>query len=137
MFYWLRGTTEETNMYDVPDRPISADPNFQRLWGDDDHVHEMDEPDQNDTQFNLHWFGMDEYLSFDSGLIADTRDEMDRLVDLLVNECDLEVKQHPHNGEESDVHGGLEDADVLNGNPAGQYFIIERRRVIGVVTEVL
>jgi len=47
------------------------------------------------------------------------------------------VKQHPHNGEESDVQGGLEDADVLNGNPAGQYFIIERRRVIGVVTEVL
>ena len=124
-------------MFDVPDRPISADPNFQRMWGDDDHVHEMDKPESNDTQFNLHWFGMDEYLSFDSGLIADTRDEMDRLVDLLRNECGLEVVQHPHNGEESDVQGGLEDADVLNGNPAGQYFIIERRRVIGVVTEVL
>jgi hypothetical protein len=80
---------------------------------------------------------MDEYLSFDSGLIADTRDEMDRLVDLLRNECGLEVSQHPHNSEESDVQGGLEDADVINGNPAGQYFIIERRRVIGVVTEVL
>tara|TARA_R110002074_G_scaffold104047_1_gene224624 strand:- start:260 stop:661 length:402 start_codon:yes stop_codon:yes gene_type:complete len=132
----MASTTEENDMYDVPDRPISADPNFQRMWGDDDYVHEMDEVEDNDTQFNLHWFGMDEYLSFDNGIIADTRDEMDRLVDFWIREDNLEIKQHPHNGKESDVHGGLEDADVINGNPAGQYFIIQRGRVIGVVTEV-
>jgi hypothetical protein len=123
-------------MCDVPDRPIESDPEFQRLWGDDDHQHQMDEVEDNDTQFNLHWFGMDEYLSFDNGIIADTRDEMDRLVDFWIREDGLDIKQHPHNGVQSDTDGGLEEADVINGNPAGQYFIIQRGRVIGLVTEV-
>ena len=120
----------------IPDRPIESDPEFQRLWGDDDHQHSMDYPDDNDTQFNLHWFGMDEYLSFDNGIIADTREEMDRLVDFWIYEDGLEIKQHPHNGLESDTENGLEDADVINGNPAGQYFIIQRGYCIGIVTEV-
>ena len=123
-------------MYDVPDRPIESDPEFQRLWGDDDHQHQMDEVEDNDTQFNLHWFGMDEYLSFDNGIIADTRDEMDRLVDFWIREDGLDIKQHPHNGVQSDTAGGLEEADVIDGNPAGQYFIIQRGRCIGLVTEV-
>lgn len=123
-------------MYDVPDRPIESDPEFQRLWGDDDHQHQMDEVEDNETQFNLHWFGMDEYLSFDNGIIADTRDEMDRLVDFWIREDGLDIKQHPHNGVQSDTDGGLEEADVINGNPAGQYFIIQRGRCIGLVTEV-
>jgi len=123
-------------MYDVPDRPIESDPEFQRLWGDDDHQHQMDEVEDNDTQFNLHWFGMDEYLSFDNGIIADTRDEMDRLVDFWIREDGLDIKQHPHNGVQSDTDGGLEEADVINGNPAGQYFIIQRGHRIGLVTEV-
>ena len=123
-------------MYDVPDRPIESAPEFQRLWGDDDHQHQMDEVEDNDTQFNLHWFGMDEYLSFDNGIIADTRHEMDRLVDFWIREDGLAIKQHPHNGVQSDTDGGLEEADVINGNPAGQYFIIQRGRCIGLVTEV-
>ena len=60
-------------MRDVPDRPIEDDPEFQRLWGDCDHAHEMDEPDENDTRFKLTWAGMDEYKSFDNGIIARLR----------------------------------------------------------------
>ena len=130
-------------MPDVPDRPIEDDPEFQRLWGDCDHVQAMEDPDGNDTQFKLHWFGMEEYLSFDNGIIADTRQEMDRLVDFWIHEDGLEIKQHPHDGRESDTTAGMVQADVIAGNPAGQYFIIgisphsKRRLPIGVVTEVL
>ena len=126
---------KETEMY-IPDRPIESDPEWQRLWGDDDHEHSMDYPDDNDTQFNLHWFGVDEYKSFDNGIIADTRDEMDQLVDFWIYEDGFEIKQHPHNGKESDIQGGLEKANVIFGNPAGQYWILESGRIIGVVTEV-
>jgi hypothetical protein len=123
-------------MPDVPDRPISADPEFKRLWGDDDHVHAMDDPNDNDTQFKLTWVGMDEYKSFDNGIIADTRQEMDRLVDFWVYEDGLEIMQHRHDGKESDTSADMVPADVIEGNPSGQYFIIERKWIIGVVTEV-
>ena len=89
----------------VPDRPIESDPEFQRLWADDDHEHEMSEPDDNECKFHLKWIGMDEYLSFDNGIVADTRDEMDRLVDFWIYEDGLEIKQHPHNGIQSDTSG--------------------------------
>ena len=124
-------------MPDVPDRPISADPEFQRLWGDDDHVHAMDDSEENDIRFKLTWVGMDEYKSFDNGIIADTRQEMDRLCDFWIYEDGLEIKQYPHDGKESDTSADMVPADVIEGNPSGQYFIIERKWIIGVVTEVL
>jgi hypothetical protein len=120
----------------IPERPIENDPEWQRLWGDDDHEHLMELPNDNDVEFRLNWFGVDEYKSFDSGLIAETRDEMDLLVDFWIHEDGLEIKQHLHNGEESDINGKLVTANVITGNPAGQYWILERGRIIGVVTEV-
>ena len=122
-------------MPDVPDRPISADPEFQRLWGDDDHVHTMEDPEENDTRFKLTWIGMDDYKSFDNGIIADTREEMDRLVDFFVYEDGLAVMQYPHDGKQSDTSSEMVDADVIAGNPAGQYFIFENGKKIGTVVE--
>ena len=122
-------------MPDVPDRPISADPEFQRLWGDDDHVHAMDDPEQNDTRFILTWVGMVEYKSFDNGIIADTRQEIDRLVDFWIYEDGLQIKQYRHDGSVSDTSSDMVDADVIAGNPAGQYFIFEHGKKIGTVVE--
>ena len=89
----------------------------------------------NDTVFSIHWYGISEYKGWDSGIVADTRDEMDRIVDYWINEDGLRLVQLPHDGMVSDVSAGFVPGDVILGNPAKQYWVLENGYTIGCLTE--
>ena len=139
-------------MTNIPDRPIESDPEFQRLWGDDidqttcptcnaDMVDfrdvgksfilcqhcDLDKPRNNDVNFNLHWYGMDSYQSFDNGLVSESREDMAELQVWWAENFHWEIRQHQD--------GKYVKADILDGNDAGQWFNYSRGYQIGCITE--
>jgi len=133
-----------------PERPIETDPAFQAMWGDPDLCPKCDtelrdlhdsghsflvcphcdlgEPKNNDVRFVLNWYGMDEWQSFDNGLVEETRQGMVDLQDWWAENLHLEIRQFEN--------GKYVKADIADGNEAGQWFIYRRGYQIGCVTEV-
>jgi hypothetical protein len=93
-----------------------------------------------DREFQVHWYGQDEHGGFHGwpqGLIAENREEMQFVVEYMRNNDALSTMQHQHNGKESDIGAALERADVINSNPARQYFFYHNGRQVGCLTEIL
>lgn len=142
-------TTTENEML-VPDRPIESDPRFQAMWGDaplcnkcdeelrdindDGHkclvcpICDLGEPKNNDTLFNLHFYGMTECSGFHNGLVSESRTEMYELQMWWEHNLHWKLSKMT-----SGIH---KPGDVWDGNPAGQYFIWYRGNQIGCLTEV-
>jgi hypothetical protein len=136
----------------TPDRPIESDPEFQRLWGDGvdqttcpvckcDMVDYRDfgksyilcphcdlhQPLNNEVDFFLRWYGMDEYQSFDNGLVSESRKDMAELQVWWSENFHWEIREYQS--------GKYVEADILDGNDAGQWFIYSRGYQIGCITE--
>jgi len=137
----------------VPDRPIESDPEFQRLWGDDidqttcptcksDMVDfrdsgrgfilcphcDLGKPKNNHVNFNLHWYGMDEYQTFENGLVSESRADMADLQKWWAENFHWQIREYQN--------GAYVPADIWDCNESGQWFIYHRGYQIGCVTEV-
>lgn len=93
-----------------------------------------------DREFKVHWYGQDSsggFRGWGQGLIGENREEMQFVVDYMRNNDSLLVMQHQHDGKKSDIGAALEPADVINSNPARQYFVYHDGIQVGCITEIL
>ena len=88
----------------------------------------------NDRKFSVHFYGLkdgEDLHSFANGIIADSRTEMQELADWWLENMHWEILQVQGDRDK------LVKADVLESNPAQQYWIYEQDQEIACIVEVL
>ena len=97
-------------------------------------VCDLGKPADNDRKFSVHFYGIkdgEDYHSFENGVIADTRTEMQELADWWLENMHWEILEVQGDRDK------LVKANVLEGNPAQQYWIYEQNHEIACIVEVL
>jgi len=88
---------------------------------------DLGQPRNIETDFYLNWYGMDEYQSFENGLLSESRKDMAELQVWWAENFHWEIREYQS--------GKYVEADILDGNDAGQWFIYSRGYQIGCITE--